>query len=46
MPDKMHPEAVSVTEDIKHIGTIDKNTVTYTFTVKLGKNIREPELFT
>lgn len=46
VPDKMHPEAVSVAEDIKHIGTIDKNTVTYTFTVKLGKNIRDPERFT
>lgn len=46
VPEKMHPEAVSVTEDIKCIGTIDKNTVTYTFTVKLGKNIRDLERFT
>ena len=45
IPEVMHPEAIGTTEDKECIGDIDEDTVTYSFTVNLGKNVRKFEHF-
>lgn len=40
VPDSMHPEVVSYAGSEECVGVINEDTVTYSFTVKLGKNIR------
>ena len=45
VPEDMHPEAMGVTEDENCISDVDEDTVTYCFTVKLGKNIKKLEHF-
>ncbi len=46
VPESLHPEVVSRTESEACVGAVNKDTITYTFTVKLGKNIRNFEMFT
>lgn len=40
VPKEMHPKVTSSTFSAELAENIDENTVTYTFTVKLGKNIK------
>ena len=46
VPEYLHPEVVSCTEYEDCIGTVSEYTVTYSFTVNLGKNIKNFEKFT
>ena len=45
IPEVMHPEATGTTEDEECIGETDEDTVTYSFTVNLGNNMRKFEHF-
>ena len=46
VPESFHPEVVSCTESEDCSGTVNEDAITYTFTVKLGKNIKHFEDFT
>lgn len=46
VPDSLHPEVVSCTEIEECVGVVNEDTVTYSFTVKLGKNIKTFKRFT
>ena len=46
IPESLHQDAVYSTESEECVGVINEDTVTYNFTVKLGKNIRNFEKFT